>query len=309
MLKTRVSLEVWSADEAEPEDRGASQLRLAGLGRAVSLASALARRDQVSLQSAVAVAWITEVTPFQGSGAFTVPPIPDAWLPSVAYDADDVEALAAWVVRVEAANLSHVEIAVARLLRALLPGRRGRRVADRRRDRLGRPARQPPKVHVPGDRRPDCSLRGRRRPPRRAPRGARRHLRQALAAGPRRRRRRRSRPAQPGDPGRTRGTRSDGHSSSAPASQAPTCICSSSSFSPRPTSVPSPSSTPSSRNSSSPQSGPNLKYSIPSTSDWTSTARSAPLPVFVRSTPSAPCWGKSQAVQIGSSSCSSSPKR
>ena len=106
VLETRVSLEVWSADEAEPEDRGASQLRLAGLGTApVSLASALARRDQVSLQSAVAVAWITEVTPFQGSGAFTVPPIPDAWLPSVAYDADDVEALAAWVVRVEAANL------------------------------------------------------------------------------------------------------------------------------------------------------------------------------------------------------------
>lgn len=120
VLETRVSLEVWSADEAEPEDRGASQLRLAGLGRSVSLASALARRDQVSLQSAVAVAWITEVTPFRGSGAFTVPPILDAWLPSVAYDADDVEALAAWVVRVEAANLSHVEIAVARLLRALL---------------------------------------------------------------------------------------------------------------------------------------------------------------------------------------------
>ncbi len=130
VLATNIELLVSPVDDPEPADRGRPQQQLIRTGRAVSLASALARRSEESPQSAVEIAWITEATPLQGSGAFKPGPISESWVPSISYGEEEVRALAMWVERVEVANLSHVEIAVERLLRALFEREPGESLID-----------------------------------------------------------------------------------------------------------------------------------------------------------------------------------
>ena len=130
VLATSIELYVSSVSEQTPRDLGQSQLELVEIGRAISLASALARRTQANQQSTVSIAWITEATPLQGSGAFKPGPISDSYVPSIEYGTDEIEALVAWIERVRAADLSHVEIAVERLLRALFEVEGGELLID-----------------------------------------------------------------------------------------------------------------------------------------------------------------------------------
>lgn len=130
VLATSIELRVSPAADPKPEVRGRAQQRLIRIGRTLSLASALARRGEESPQSAVAIAWITEATPLQSSGAFKPGPISESWVPSISYGEEEVRALTMWTERVEAANLSHVEIAVERLLRALFEIEAGESLID-----------------------------------------------------------------------------------------------------------------------------------------------------------------------------------
>jgi hypothetical protein len=130
VLAVSIKLRPSPVGDPEPDDPGRSQLQLARIGRTISLASALARRNQEAPQSAAAIAWITEATPLQGSGAFKPGPISQSWVPSISYEQEDIKALGAWVERIEAAKLSHVEIAIERLLRALFEVEPGESLID-----------------------------------------------------------------------------------------------------------------------------------------------------------------------------------
>jgi len=130
VLATSIELCVSSVGEQNLKDLGQSQLELVEIGRAISLASALARRTQANQQSTVSIAWITEATPLQGSGAFKPGPISDSYVPSIEFGTDEIEALIVWIERVRAADLSHVEIAVERLLRALFEVEGGESLID-----------------------------------------------------------------------------------------------------------------------------------------------------------------------------------
>jgi hypothetical protein len=130
VLETSIELCALPEGEAEPEDAGRSEQRLVQIGHAFSLASALAQRGEESDQSAVAVEWITETTPFQGSSFLGPGPVSEPWVSSTEFGEEEVEALATWTERVDAANLSHVEIAVERLLRALFEREPGEALID-----------------------------------------------------------------------------------------------------------------------------------------------------------------------------------
>lgn len=119
VLETKVEMSPARSGEPADELSGGEQLRLTKIGRAISLASALVRRDEESAQSAAEVAWITEVTPVQGSGAYKPGVNSGSWAPSVDYGRVAVQELAGWVQRIEKADLNNVEIAIERLLRAL----------------------------------------------------------------------------------------------------------------------------------------------------------------------------------------------
>lgn len=94
-----------------------SQVAVGSLGRAFCLATAIERRDGESVGTAAAIRWITDSTPFQSSGSFRHDRHLD-WVPVVEYDADAVHRLADWVEAIRSKDLSRIEIAVERVLRA-----------------------------------------------------------------------------------------------------------------------------------------------------------------------------------------------
>lgn len=130
VLDVKIELRVAALNEIEPTDPWEIQRQLSAAGRTISLASALARRGDAESQSAVAVAWITEVTPTQGSGAFKPGPISESWVPSIDYGEDELTDLARWVELVDLADLTRVEIAVERLLRAIFEVEAGESLID-----------------------------------------------------------------------------------------------------------------------------------------------------------------------------------
>lgn len=94
------------------------QLEIAEVARTVSLAAALARREERDSLAAVAVSWITEWTPMQGSGSFKPGPIERLVL-KVAYGEAELNRLGDWIERVQGADIGHISIAVDRILRAI----------------------------------------------------------------------------------------------------------------------------------------------------------------------------------------------
>ena len=93
------------------------QLEIAEVARTVSLAAALARREERDSLAAVAVSWITEWTPMQ-SGAFK-PGLVERWVPKVAYGEAELNRLGDWIEHVQGADIGHISIAVDRILRAI----------------------------------------------------------------------------------------------------------------------------------------------------------------------------------------------
>lgn len=94
------------------------QLEIAEVARTVSLAAALARREKRDLLAAIAVSWITEWSPMQGSGAFKPGP-EERWVPKVAYGEAEVKELSEWIERAQRTDIGHISIAVDRILRAI----------------------------------------------------------------------------------------------------------------------------------------------------------------------------------------------
>ncbi len=95
------------------------QMLLNRLAREVCLATALGCPDVVP-QSCPAVAWVTELSPIGGQGAFRplhpAQPPPGRRAPMADHE---IAGLERWAAKVAGADLSHVQIAVDRLLRAL----------------------------------------------------------------------------------------------------------------------------------------------------------------------------------------------
>ena len=93
------------------------QLEIAEVARTVSLAAALARREERDSLVAVAVSWITEWTPMQ-AGAFK-PGLVERWVPRVAYGEAELNRLGDWIEHVQGADIGHISIAVDPILRAI----------------------------------------------------------------------------------------------------------------------------------------------------------------------------------------------
>lgn len=104
--------------KAAPEIQMNKQLEIAEVARTVSLASALARREKRDLLAAIAVSWIMEWTPMQGSGAFKPGP-EERWVPKVAYGEAELNRLGDWIKRLQGADIGHISIAADRILRAI----------------------------------------------------------------------------------------------------------------------------------------------------------------------------------------------
>jgi Apea-like HEPN len=88
------------------------------VARTVSLAAALSRREERDFPAAIAVSWITEWTPMQGSGAFKPGPV-ERWVPKVTYSEVELNQLGGWIERVQSADIGRISIAVDRILRAI----------------------------------------------------------------------------------------------------------------------------------------------------------------------------------------------
>jgi Apea-like HEPN len=119
VLETAVSARVVEPGTANDLSHADGQERLSRLAREVCLATALGSPDAVP-RTCPAVAWVTELAPLGGSSAFR--PLHSARAPS-ARDApmseNELRGLKRWTREIADADLSRVQIAVDRLLRAL----------------------------------------------------------------------------------------------------------------------------------------------------------------------------------------------
>jgi hypothetical protein len=128
VLVVPIELTLTDAGPSDPMD-GRLQLRLREIGRAVSLASALAKRGEADSPAAIAIAWITESTPFGSRSAFR-PTVSTEWVPTVSYGETELDALRHWVEKVDDVELGNIAIAVERLLRAIFEIEPGESLID-----------------------------------------------------------------------------------------------------------------------------------------------------------------------------------
>jgi Apea-like HEPN len=95
------------------------QERLGRVGREICLAVALGS-EMTATQACPAIAWVTELAPLGGAGAFRpLHPAQPPPAPANRLGDDELAGIATWAERIARADLSHVEIAVDRILRAL----------------------------------------------------------------------------------------------------------------------------------------------------------------------------------------------
>lgn len=118
VLTTSVIRTLISGDLAQLAVRDDGQERLAELGRAVCLATVLSQDDGAEAQAPI-IAWITDLPPVSAV-SISFRPVPPAAPPRGVDNrsGEGLEALVTWVERILAADLSRIDIAVERLLRA-----------------------------------------------------------------------------------------------------------------------------------------------------------------------------------------------
>lgn len=118
VLTTNVTGTLMSGDLTQLAARSDGQDRLADLGRAVCLATVLSQGDGAEVQAPI-IAWITDLPPVSAV-SISFRPLPPATPPREvdSRSGEGLEALVTWVERILAADLSRIDIAIERLLRA-----------------------------------------------------------------------------------------------------------------------------------------------------------------------------------------------